>query len=334
MSYSSPSRSSSVTIVAVGDTNGYNILQDDRNQGDPLQEVRGLLKDNDVFIFNFEGVLLPNEPPPGICRRFPRQSLFYTFPWIASFLRPTQFTIATLANNHILDCGSYGIQETIRELVSRKILTVGAGKNSEQACKPVRLQVNGFNLAVVAYLAMKSDWLLAESNGAGSASWEKCVGERQLAELKASEDIIVVSLHLHLGTGWTKQSPPAHIALVRRILAAGADVVIAHGPHVPQGILQNDGQLALLSLGNFLFRPDYRMPREAHHSIMAKVTVSPNSFDLILLPLILDASGKPRVPSSQEAFEILRDVATLSAEFGTTVEIRRDKGYVTVRRRQ
>jgi len=327
-----PNQPSLVTIAAVGDTNGYNIPLGGQDGEDPLQGVRHLLEEEDVFIFNFEGVLLSQAPAPETCRKFPGQSLFYSPPQIADFLHPTQFTIATLANNHILECGDYGIQETVHELASRGILTVGAGENSEQACQPLRLSVNGVELAVVAYLAMEPDWFSAGSDEAGAASWEECAGEQQLAELKSEVDIVVVALHLHLGRGWTEQTPPAHIALVQQVLDAGADVVLAHGPHVPQGILQSNGGVALLSLGNFLFRPDYEMTEKAYRSIIAKVTISSDSITIALLPLRLDYSGRPQVPPPQEASQTLRDIATLSEALGTTVEIRGNIGYTEIKR--
>jgi poly-gamma-glutamate synthesis protein (capsule biosynthesis protein) len=323
-----------VTLAAVGDTNGYNIPLGGQDGEDPLQGVRHLLDEGDVFIFNFEGVLLSQVPTPETCRKFPQQSLFYSPPQIADFLHPTQLTIATLANNHILDCGCYGIQETVHELASREILTVGAGENSEQACQPLRLQVNGVDLAVVAYLAMEPDWFSAGSEQAGAASWEGCAGEQQLAKLKSEVDIIVVALHLHLGAGWTEQMPPTHIALARRVLAAGADVVLAHGPHVPQGILQSNGGVALLSLGNFLFHPDYQMPEKAYRSIMATITISSNSITIALSPLKLDSFGRPEVPSPHEVSQTLRDIATLSATLGTTVEIHGDIGYTKIKRQR
>lgn len=327
-------QSSSVTIVAVGDTNGYNILQWGRDEEDPLREVKGLLKNNDIFIFNFEGVLLSKGSTPDTCRRFPEQSLFYSPSRIADYLRPTQLTIATLANNHILDCGRFGVWDTIHELSIRGIKTLGAGENLGQACKPIRLQVNGIRLAIINYLAMKQNRFSAGVAKAGAASWKECLGRQQFAEIKASGDILVVVLHLHLGQGWSEESPPDHIVLVKQVLAAGADVVIAHGPHVPQGVFQSNGSVALLSLGNFLFRPDYQMPKKAHHSIMARMGIFPNGLTLSLLPLRLDDSGRPRVPRNQEAYEILRDVAALSARLGTAVQIRGETGYVEVKRQR
>jgi len=179
---------------------------------------------------------------------------------------------------------------------------------------------------------MEPNWFSAGPTWAGAATWEECSGEQQLAQLAATADVIVVALHLHLGPGWTDQPPLSHIALVQRILDARADVVIAHGSHVPQGILVSNGRVALLSLGNFLFRPDYQMPEQAHDSIMAKVTISPDSLNIALLPLRLDDSGRPKVPPPDEASRILRHLADLSAELGTTIEIHEGIGYITVQR--
>jgi hypothetical protein len=324
------SRSSSMTIAAVGDTNGYNSLLDPKE--DPLREVKSLLKDNDIFIFNYEGVILSNEPTPGTCHRFPRQSLFYTVSPIANFLRSADHTIATLANNHVLDCGSYGIRETIRKLESSRIQPVGAGNNSYEACEPILLHIKRYKIALVAYLANKTDTFSANVNRAGSASWDECNGKGQIEKLKAEGYIVVASLHLHLARGWTESSPQIHVDLVKRVLDAGADVVIAHGPHVPQGILQTNGRLAMLSIGNFLFHPDYKMPRKAHRSFLAKVTISPDGLTLKLVPLILDDSGSPRIPSPDEASAILSNIVRLSAELGTEVIVRENAGYVKVKR--
>ncbi len=329
-----PDQPSSLTIAAVGDTNGYNLLRGRPDSEDPLFGVRDLLRQQDVLIFNYEGAIVSKPPAPGTCQKFPRQSMFYSLPWVTDFLHPTQLVVATLANNHVLDCGPEGIEDTIREFSRRRIFTVGAGRNADDACKPVRLRVDGIRLAVVAYLAMEPDRFSAKSGRAGTASWEECGGERQLAELVAAGDFVVVALHLHVARGWKEETPTDNVDWVRRVLTAGADVVIGHGPHVPHGILVSDGRVGLLSLGNFLFRPDYRMPEPAHRSVLARLTISSDSLGVALMPLRLDDSGRPGIPRPEEATQILQGIATLSTALGTSVEIRGDLGHVTVQRRR
>ena len=322
----------SVTIVAVGDTSGYNVAVTAEAQ-DPFEKVRHLLAPHDVFLFNFEGPILSTPPPPGACRAFPRQSVFWSGPWIAEFLDPTRVTIAALANNHIMDCARDGLDTTLRELSRRRIATVGADTDVGRACRPLRLELHGLRLAVVAYLGMKLDGVLATADRPGAASWERCAAAQQLPALARSADLVVAVLHLDLANSWAAHAPPEHIAAVERALAAGADIVIAHGPHVVQAVLERDGRLGLLSLGNFLLRPDYRMPERAHRSVIARPTVSRETVELDLIPLRLDASGRPYIPTIEYGTAILNDLAAQSDSVGTRLTVDAGVGRLAIERK-
>jgi len=321
-----------IKIAAVGDTNGYSIFEDGIRD-DPLKEVHSVLNAQDVFIENFEGVILSLPPLPETCPKQARQSAFYSPPHIADFLHPARYAVATLANNHILDCGIWGIRETVAQLGRRGILAVGAGENSKQACEPLRIEVNGVRLAILAYLAIDGETLRAGSDGAGAASWTRCGGNAQIAELAASGSVVLVALHLHQGPGWTEQPFPPDLDLVRRALQAGADLVIAHGPHVPQGILESNGGVALLSLGDFLMRPDYEVPEKAKRSMIAEVVISKKTIEVRIVPIRLDHWGHPIVPMPWDASWILSEVAELSEHLGTKVTVGDGIGRVTVQRR-
>jgi hypothetical protein len=322
----------SITVMAVGDTNGYNIFLNTQEPENPLQSVNYLLNGQDIFIFNYEGVILPEAPAAGILQYFPNQSNFWNLPPLADFLHPANLNIASLANNHILDGGDYGIQETIRELTSRGINTVGAGLNSEAAYQPIEQRVNGVSVAVAAYLAIDPDLFAAGEDTAGAAAWNDDTSEQQIAQLAAENDVVLVILHIHLGQGWTDQPSPEQIDLVKRALDAGADVVIASGPHIPQGIIVSNGGIGLLSLGNFLFCPDYEMPDGAYDSVIVKITISSDNLNLTLFPLRLDASGKPGIPEEEKTLEILNHIAGLSSTFGTIIDIEGETGYIEVQR--
>jgi hypothetical protein len=72
------------------------------------------------------------------------------------------------------------------------------------------------------------------------------------------------------------------------------------------------------------------MPKKAHSSLITKITISPEKMTLALLPLMLDSSGKPKIPTPEQAFSILSNIAHLSAKLETNVVVKNNVGYVTV----
>jgi hypothetical protein len=318
-------------IAAVGDTNGYDILPGAELDA-PLKGIRGLTAGDDVFIFNSEGIFSENLPD-GVCRGFPRQSLFRASPDVLDLLPAGRFRVASLANNHILDCGREGLIKTMQEMKKRGILTLGAGEDLSEACGPLRVKVNGMHLTILSYLDMESDRFYASDDTAGAASWTRCDGQKQIAGAREDGEIILVFLHIHHGSSWIGRSYPSAVSMVKDILAAGADIVIATGPHVPQGILKADGGLAILSLGNFLFQQDRPMPEEAYHSVLADLNISEESMRLFLTPLRLNAAGIPEVAAHEDALQIIWEILSLSRTLGTEVELRGDRVYLEVKRR-
>ncbi len=101
---------------------------------------------------------------------------------------------------------------------------------------------------------------------------------------------------------------------------------------MPQGVLRTDRGIGVLSLGNFLLRPDYSMPPKARRSVVATLSITPDTLALTLRPIRIEPSGKPTVPSADEAS--VNEIAVLSSQHGTAVEVRDGVGYLTVERRR
>lgn len=317
-------RPSPVVLAAVGDTSGYRILDEPGAAADPLAAMRPLLAASDVFVFNYEGVVLDQVPEPGECPTRPDQSTFSTATPIAEHLRLAPVNVATLANNHVLDCGERGIAETVNRFESRGIHTVGAGRSLESACRPVVLESAGRKLAFVAYLAWPDDSMCAAEGAAGAACIRACNGEQRIAALAADGHNVIASVHLHLAAGWTQKAHEAHVEWVRRLLEAGADAVIGHGPHMLQGVLEGDRGIGLTSLGNFLFRTDYRMPPTARRSAVALLAIGSGFPEMTLHPIELDPGGRPRPATGTTGESILRETAWLSEAFDTRLNIVKD----------
>jgi hypothetical protein len=282
-----------LTIAAVGDTHGRDLPAD----RDPLDAVAAHLAAFDLFVFNHEGVSRAGASDADVCPPRPDQSVLASDPAVLDFLAVAGTNVATLANNHVLDCGTAGLEETMDRLGARGIGVAGADP------APFRLTAGGLRVAVTAYLAggppMPGD---RPNRWTGDTPGE-------IAALAATSDLLIVSLHLHVGEGWTAKTPPEHTEIVEAALDAGADLVFAHGPHVPQGVIVRDGRVGFLSLGNFLFDPGYEMPAAGYRSVIAEVAVFDDRFEVVLRPLRLSPRGLPRVPSGRET---ARRVETLT----------------------
>ncbi|WP_376696132.1 CapA family protein [Wenzhouxiangella sp. EGI_FJ10305] len=324
-----------VLIAAVGDTSGYRVLDEAGAPADPLEAVRPLLNESDVFVFNYEGVILSELPEPGDCPARPDQSTFHTSTPIADHLRLAPVAVATLANNHVLDCGERGIGDTLREFDASGIHAVGAGASIELACRPLVLEQGGRKLAFLAYLAWPGNEMCASGDSAGAACFETCSGEQRIASLAESGHSVIVSLHLHLAESWTQRAHELHIGLVRDVLEAGADIVIGHGPHMPQGVFEHEHGIGLPSLGNFLFSTDYQMPRSAHRSVVAQVAIGDGFQSMSLYPIEIGGDGIPYPAPPHAAAGILNNIIWLSEPFETRFRIiRTDESVRAELRRQ
>jgi poly-gamma-glutamate capsule biosynthesis protein CapA/YwtB (metallophosphatase superfamily) len=323
----------SIRLAVVGDTHGYNIVDNPAVSGrDLLAGVRDVLDDADVLLLNHEGTLIDPTDVGKHCRTFERQSTFASPPTFAQLLDAKPRVVASLGNNHAMDCGAEGLAQTRRAFAQADIPTVGAGSNIEEACRPVQITVDGVDIAFVSYLdwgaGVEAEGVAAAEQAPGVATLDACDAEATIRRL-APESLVVASLHAHFALSWTYETAPEHLAAVRQLLEWGADVVVSHGPHFPQAVLADDGQLAFLSLGNFMFHPDYEMPPEAHESLVALLEVANGRVvEARLYPIEVTEDGLPVLAREPAAGDILSRVAELSARYDVDIELDDGVGVV------
>ena len=172
-------------------------------------------------------------------------------------LTAVPFDIACLANNHVLDYGVAGLRETLRVLARAGIHSVGAGLTEAQALAPLSVLVNGQPIHIV-NLSEGED-LTASTGGPGVFGWDIALAAAQTRALKKIGGVVIVIAHC--GLEYVPFPPPYVVAAFRALIEAGADCVIGHHPHVPQGIEWWCGRPIIYSLGNFVFY----QPTTLHH---------------------------------------------------------------------
>lgn len=322
-----------VSIMAVGDSIGYNI------ENENLSNLSSIIRNStDIFIFNLEGVLADDASLSNnfsssavVCEGFPSlQSTFVSNSTFVDYLKLVPITIANLANNHVFDCGAAGINETKNVLKEKNILSVGAGQDLEEACEPLLVQHEGFRIAFVSYNFMIDDLVSAQANRAGGASVDACNHDYNNIRSQKGADLIIASIHLGY---WSPDVNEEQIKVVQHLFDSGVDIVIGHSPHMPQAIAATKGgNLAFFSLGNFILRPDYTMPELAHTTVVPQIDIyANNTVDVIIYPVRIDDDGIPHLEEHSNN-DIISRIAKDSDEFSTSIIIHDNLGLLAVKR--
>jgi poly-gamma-glutamate capsule biosynthesis protein CapA/YwtB (metallophosphatase superfamily)/outer membrane protein assembly factor BamB len=223
----------------------------------PWDGLRVLLDEADLAVANLEGVLTTRGKP------LDKSYLVRAHPTWGQTLSAGGLDLVTLANNHALDYGPEGLDETLDVLEALGIATVGAGRSQEEAHQEVVFALNGARVAVLAYAAARWN-SSADVPATDRLAWaEIAVVQRDVATLKevdaAGDPVDVVIVLLHAGTEYAAEPSPDQVAVARAAVDAGADLVVGHHPHVTQTIERYGDGLIVYGLGDALFD----IPRKA-----------------------------------------------------------------------
>jgi hypothetical protein len=222
---------------------------------DPLAVYGDLLpalRDADLRIVNCECPLTSAGRPV-----WKSGAVFKGLPGHATGLAAVPFEVACLANNHVFDYGLDGLKGTLQVLRRNGIRTVGAGLTFREATAPLRLTVRGQRVTVVNF--SEGEDLTAASGGPGVCGWESERLAGQIRRAKTRGELVIAIGHA--GLEYIPVPPPYVVAAFRTLADAGADCVVGHHPHVPQGLETRRGRLIAYSLGNFVFF----QPPELHY---------------------------------------------------------------------
>jgi Bacterial capsule synthesis protein PGA_cap len=241
---------STIRISAVGDialNGGYHQLASTGKARTLAGAIAPLLADNDIAIGNLEGPLTTRAavaPPSHFTLRGD--------PAYAAILRDAGFTVLSLANNHMMDYGWEGLQETCSHLDAVGIRYVGAGRNLREARQPLHLCIRGLKLAVLAYCDVSIlAPVYADVDRPGIAPARPSYILEDIAATKPHSDVVIVCMHW--GQEHVHYPAPKYRRLAGEMIRAGASLVIGHHPHVLQGGERIADGAVSYSLGNFTF---------------------------------------------------------------------------------
>lgn len=214
---------------------------------DPFQPFSALLSSHDVRIGNLECVVATTgtaEEKPYTFRADPR-----TLPVLKR-----HFDAVSLANNHSGDFGKAAFAEQLALMDKAGLTYFGGGRDATAAHAPWIVERNGVRIALLGYVEFKPRSFEADASRPGVA-WsgedDDVIEDIIAARRVHRADIVIPFMHW----GWEDEPDPSPRlrAFARRMIDAGADMVVGGHPHVTQGAEYYRGKPIIYSLGNFLF---------------------------------------------------------------------------------
>lgn len=243
-----------VTIAAVGDIM-FGTIYPNRQHLPPNEDCSSLLKpvipilsSADIAFANLEGVLTDSNTGAKKCNN---PAVCYTFGMPTKFaecLKAAGFNLLSVANNHVGDFGEQGRKTTVEILKKHGIHYAGLANYQTVDT----FTINGIKYGFCAF---------APNSGTVNVK-DIPAAEKIVKDLASKCQIVIVSFH-----AGAEGSKHQHVnrktetflgedrgnvyAFAHRMIDAGADVLLGHGPHVTRAVEVYKDRFITYSMGNF-----------------------------------------------------------------------------------
>lgn len=259
------------------------------------EDIVSLFKSHDIVMGNVECVLSDVGRRENSLRKLHMRGRATT----AKLLSDWEFTVANVANNHILEQGWDAAVDTVRNLQEVGIQVVGAGTMNPVHNDTEVLTLNSKGLKFRILGICLRDEKYAYNGGMSEAE-----ALERVRTCRKDADFIIVSVHW--GDELIEYPGLRQRRLARQFQQAGADIIMGHHPHVFQGLDKIDTMLTAYSLGNFIF--DGYSPATGW-SIILSVTVKPDkTLRYESIPVIRGRDFRPQLARDNQKAELLAEI--------------------------
>ena len=254
-----------------------------------------LLHNADFRIFNLETPICDCEQPikkEGPCFRASKATI--------NGLKKLEPNLFTLANNHILDQGTKGLQETISTLNKHGIAHVGAGSKDEAN---IAYYLSIKDMVVGVYGCAEHEFTVATSTTPGANPFEPLDTPDSIREIKKKCDILIVLYHG--GKEYYEYPSPELQKRCRKMVDCGADIIICQHSHCVGTFEYYSNRKILYGQGNFLLDSYVKAYDQFFQtSVMVELIIDHNGIEWKFIPLKKDGRGI-RLANENESNSIL-----------------------------
>lgn len=280
----------------------------------PWTYVKEYFQNDDITIGNLEtSITRGGSPWPN------KQFNFRSDPENIAAMKKAGMDIVSLANNHTLDYGYEGLEDTLNYLKEGNLSSVGAGMNKKEAMDPVIIKKDNIKIGILGFSRVVPHvgwWATAERPGLLGAYDSQLPEALELIEKVREEVDILISL-VHWGSELHEEARDIDVVAARRMIDSGVDVIVGHHPHVVQGIEIYEGKPIFYSLGNFIFTSRSELTR---NTMIAQLDFKGKELEKIdIIPFEI-VNSRPESVNEEMRVKKLDYLRGLSSKFGTIID--------------
>lgn len=250
-----------------------------------FEDVASIFQASDATVINLECPVTNTTSPIN------KKYIFRGEPKWLPKIKESGVTHAALANNHSMDQGRSGLDDTYRNLTEAGIKPIGYGKNATEANLPVFITKNGIEVALFNSVTIPlENWVyLEENSGVCQASINEL--SDAITRLKKNKPNCYIVVILHWGIEFQKEPTIKQRKEAYQLIDAGADAIVGHHPHVLQYEEIYKDKPVFYSIGNFIF--DQSLP-DAKKSTIIQLNFSKKDFSYKKYPIQINGC-KPEI---------------------------------------
>ena len=245
-----------------GTIRGVDTITGNRRYTYPLEKFRSILDDSFMVIANLETPVTYDLSEPVENKTY----LHWTHPIkTPEALVKHNIKVVSLANNHSLDYGYTGLEDTLEYLDSRGISRMGAGIDQKRAQSPfhfkIKLDDNSLDCFVIAAFEHHKSYekynFYAEEGKPGVYVLDPFLISLQIRNIRSEYPDAFIILFPHWGNNYSWRSRKQR-EIAHKLIEEGADIILGHGAHMMQEIEYYNDKWIVYSLGNFMFNSQGR----------------------------------------------------------------------------
>jgi poly-gamma-glutamate synthesis protein (capsule biosynthesis protein) len=288
-----------VSLLFLGDTMlGRYVATRSQRAKDTAYTFRQMVNGENNFFANYDAVIANLEGPVTAKIAAPdKGEVDFAFdPAVAPMLKEVGITAVSQANNHTLDQGRGGADESRKLLTEAGIKVFGDQVRDNAESSLAIIEANGQKVALLGFNITDNPLNYVDAEATLKSAYEQAR---------------YVVVYMHWGAEYQSKPNITQIELAHWFIDQGVDAVIGGHPHWMQSVEVYNNRPIIYSLGNFIFDQDWS--RETNYGLVVGLSINPEGTEVHLFP-IQTIESQPQVLEGADRQSRLDRLANISHE--------------------